>query len=318
MGTLWREYGLITVLLVVSVGGYLYLSETDEDLIGNALQSLSAHLLALVPEEGERGEALAAISMMEEKVAKGEMRPEQMERLAANIMNLRSSGASLDGPEAEMMVRMAMDDPAVLPSPASDAAQPPRPAPAPSPEDMEAAAGRVQSMFQLFDDVQKTTAVGSVEGIGTAPTMRFYAENGLTVVLDERLRSEIGSSRNVRRRQNDKRVRWQARLAESLEADQERLAAEASTLARLSASYVDSLEIDSALQLDRLALLKRLRAGGVMVPAEAESLAERTLRQIEREFEIRPGRRVSRATVGVGEASGAAVSSPPAPPRSSN
>ncbi len=288
MGTLWREYGLITVLLVFSVGGYLYLSESDEDLLGNAVQSLSAHLLALVPDEDGRNEALAAISMMEEKVANGEMRPEQMERLAANIMNLRSSGSSLDGPEAEMMVRIAMDEPAVLPSPASDAAQPPRPAAAPSPAEMEAAAGRVQSMFQLFDDVQKTQAVRAGEGIETAPSMRFYADDGLKVVLDERLRPDIGSARNVRRSQSEKRVMWQARLAESLEADKERLAAEASTLTRLSVSVMDSLDLDSARQLHRLAMLKRLRAGGVMVHAEAESLAAQTWKRIERELDGRP------------------------------
>ncbi|MFT4603874.1 MAG: hypothetical protein ACI9W4_000591 [Rhodothermales bacterium] len=306
MGTLWREYGLITVLLVFSVGGYLYLSESDEDLIGNAVQSLSAHLLALVPEEDGRIEALAALSLMEEQVTRGEMRPEQMERLAANIMNLRTSGASLDGPEAEMMVRMAMDEPELLPSPVSDAARPALAAAAPSPAEMEAAAGRVQSMFQLFDDVQKTQAVRTSAGAEAGPSMRFYADGGLTVVLDERLQREIGSATNVRRGETDKRVRWQARLAESIEADKARLMAEASGLTHMSIFALDSLDQNSSRQLDRLARFMRLRAGGVMVTAEAESLASRALQIIERELEVHVG------------ASAAAATSPPKPPRSSN
>lgn len=289
MGTLWREYGVIVVLLTVSVGGYLYLSESEEDLLGNALQSVSNHLLALVPEGQDQAEALAALSIMEDRVARGEVRPEQMELLAASIMNLRSSRTMLEPEEAEMLVMMALEDPDVLPSPGDPA---PETAPTPaSRADMAAAAGRVESMFELWQDVDRR--MGETERRPNAPPIRFYSDNGLKVVVDERLRPELEGTALLNE-DGAPTVAWQARLAESVEAESERIAAESAVLAGFLHSRLDSLDQETSQRMDKVAMLNRLRSHGVVLPARAESLAVREGREIVRRFG-------GRATVGAAE-----------------
>lgn len=279
MGTLWREYGVIAVLLTVSVGGYLYLSESEEDLLGKALQSVSNHLLALVPEGQDQGEALAALSIMEDRVARGEVRPEQMERLAASILNLRSSRTTLEPEEAEMLVMMALEDPDVLPSPSD-----PAPAAAPTPAsraDMTAAAGRVESMFELWQDVDRRR--NESEMPQTAPPIRFYADEGLRVVVDERLRSELEGTALVMD-DGTRMLAWQARLAESVEAESERIAEESAMMAGFLRSRLDSLDQETSRRMDKVAMLNRLRSHGVVLPARAESLAVREGREMVRRF----------------------------------
>ncbi|NNE71051.1 MAG: hypothetical protein HKN29_11910 [Rhodothermales bacterium] len=290
---------MIAVLLTVSIGGYLYLSQSEEDLIGTALQSVSNHLLALVPEQGEKDEAFATISLMEDRLASGEVRPEQMERLAASIMNLRSSGTTLDAGEVDMLVKMALEDPEVLPSPESS--ERPPPPPPHSRAEMVEAAGRVEAMFGLWQDVDRRTREGEAPLPPDAPPIRFYADNGLKVVVDERLRAELERAGPGER---NRMVAWQARLAESVGAESERIEGETAKLVQFFESRRDSLDAETSRQIDRLTMLNKLRSRGVVLPARAESLMVRE----ERAFFRRYGGVTASETAGAGASSSAGAS----------
>ncbi|MBO6574512.1 MAG: hypothetical protein JJ896_03775 [Rhodothermales bacterium] len=273
MSNVWREYGAIAVLLVVAIGGYLFLSRSEEDLMARALETVSDHLLALVPEQ-DRDRTLASLEEFERRAAEGEVPPEQIEWLAASVLNLSSSGSSLASEEAEMMVSLALNDSPLLPEPAVSRQAPPRPPSTPvqksRKKDLLESAGRVSEMFNVLTEVKGWSGQDST--FRDAPPVRFYSDRGLRAVVDERLRGEVERAERFDRARQESLVAWQSRLAESVEAEAERKAVMAQELGQLWAAVKDSM-IQEAAQLEKLATMRSLESRGFMFGPEMESLA---------------------------------------------
>ena len=265
MSRVWREYGVIIVLLVVAVGGYLYLTRAEEDLVDRALGHLSEHLLTLVPEGVQREETRATLAAMEEKVASGEMQPEQVERFAANVLNLASSGEPLAPDEAEMVMRLALEDPEVLPIATDGTPRTEAPAalPRPSRAEMARTVRRVERMMAFYSELQGVAPPD--DAVQNVPPVRFYADRGLRAEVDERLRARIVTP--VPDEDRDM-VAWKESLTERLMDDSERLESEA---IKMMGVVADSFHM--ATEMKSLAMMKRLASRGWVFNPRVESLA---------------------------------------------
>lgn len=260
MKSVWREYGVIGTLLVVAVGGYLYVSRNKPDMLAASLDTIGGHLLSLVPEGGGRSDVQAALDTLERRVKTGEVEPEQIERYAASVFNLGTSGEPLAPKEAEMVVRLAYSDPAVLTGPEGQAL----PAPRKNhvvvrAEDLERLASELGPMVAFYETVK-----GSADSTG--PAYRFYSDGKLHVVVDDRMRERVESDAAARPLIRDKSMSWRARFTEAAAAEKLRHMEHTEQLAHMAASWADSLDIGKTTKA--LYHISRLRSLG-FVPEES-------------------------------------------------
>jgi hypothetical protein len=267
MNSVWREYGVIGTLLVVAVGGYLLMSRQQKDVLGASLQSIGGHLLALVPDAGGRDDVQAALDTLQDRVRRGSVPPEQIERFAASVFNLGTSGDSLAAAEAEMVVRLAYSDPAALPAPRGGV--PPQPAARPhltGVAEMDRLADELAPMVAFYETINVTA-----DSMG--PAFRFYSDGKLHVVVDDRLREKIEGGEAAKVLMRDKSMSWRARFSEAAEADRQRHLEHAERLTRVAENWSDTLAIGPAAEV--LARMSRLRSMGFVTEADVDSIMAR-------------------------------------------
>jgi len=267
MKTVWREYGAIATLLVVAVGGYLYMSRNQVDLLDLSLQTIGGHLLSLVPDGSDRRNVEAALDTLRMRVDEGEVPPEQIERYAASVFNIGTSGRTLAPEEAEMVVRMAYGEQSLLPAPdGSSAAPPPRPKKATAGTELADLAETLQPMMAFFESVRPEAVADTAGG----PVVRFYSDGRLRVVIDDRLREKIEQESAAQALMQERAVSWRAHFAEAVEAERLRFEERADRLGELATVWADTLRIKPT--ATALARLQRLRSLGLVPESHVDSI----------------------------------------------
>ncbi len=70
-----REYGLIALLIAVSVGGYLLFERNKEDLLSFSLDAIGTKLVNLVDDETAKIRIAEAFKRFQQQVRDNELRP---------------------------------------------------------------------------------------------------------------------------------------------------------------------------------------------------------------------------------------------------
>lgn len=117
MKAILREYGLIAILIVISVSGYLAFNEHREELIAFSLDTVGSHLADMVDDPVARERLAVAFGTFRERVANREVAPEEVEFVTASLLNLTTSGERLGADDVDMVMHL-WEPPAVeLPKP---------------------------------------------------------------------------------------------------------------------------------------------------------------------------------------------------------
>ena len=103
-----RSYGLLIVCSLGILGGLLMYQNYKTDVLEYSLDTVGDRLLSLTPEGPSREAVVAMYSAFKERVLAREVSPDQVEHVAANILNLNNSGASVTPEQAEAMLDMPM------------------------------------------------------------------------------------------------------------------------------------------------------------------------------------------------------------------
>jgi len=207
MKSLLKEYGIIAVLIVVAVGGYLLVDRNKEDILSYSLDAVGTRLVSLVDDEESKRQIARAFDSFKRRVANDEVSSEQVELVAANILNLSTSGARITPEDAELILNLneealLADLPAPEPPDAgstmsvgrSDTApsvpepdspeRPARPAEPARPSefriDARALATRIESMVGVAEAMERTIRIDSV----ARRHVLFSPSNGLHVEID--------------------------------------------------------------------------------------------------------------------------------------
>lgn len=271
MNTVWREYGVIGVLLVVAISGYLFVSRHQEDLLALSLDAISSQLLALVPDEEGRGRVTEVLNRFKERVAAKEVDPDQVEQFAASVLNLGTAGEPLNADDAELVVRLALDENPALPLPDGitfdvNTSTPRKPARPPTADELAAVGERLQPMIAFFNSVRTELPTDTTMGV----PFRFYADQGLHVVVDDRYREQIESAVEAKALMSERAVSWRARFADATEAERDRLDSRVSRIIHLRSGGVDSVKLAGS--IENLARIRRLESLGVIAHPDLDSI----------------------------------------------
>jgi len=188
MKKVWREYGMIAVLFIVAVGGYFYVGEHKEDILSYSLDAIGDRLVQLVDDPGSKAQIADAFDRFKARVLANEVPTDQVETIAADVLNLSTNGEKLSSEEAEMVLQFSMEPlAAALPIPESDEfdgnesditpVAPERP-PAVA---LEEVGSRISALI-AFAEQAETVVTASDPGIRSH--YRFTSDDGLGVEMD--------------------------------------------------------------------------------------------------------------------------------------
>ena len=275
-----REYGLIIILIVAAMVGYLVIQGQEEDILAQSLDNIRNRLVAMVDDVASRESIAAHFDRFKDKVKQQEVSPEEVENMAANVLNLSNSGTTITPEQAEMMLDFASVAPEVAllptpePAPAEDAPTPPvavaPPAPLtppvppvpPTPRDLDALGERLETMLAFNVEVEKVMA----ERRELARHIRYRVEEGLHVDLDMAMTDEMKQRlAQEAQRLEAKRmmVVWKQNMAEEMQAERKRARRELRSVEALKKRPPRAVRVEVAVEdLESLESLKHLEAMG--------------------------------------------------------
>ncbi|QXD16993.1 hypothetical protein GQ464_008685 [Rhodocaloribacter litoris] len=231
MRNLWREYGLIVALIVVAMAAYLVYNQHRERLLASSLDLIGSRLVAMVEgSENHRGTVARLFDQFKKQVLQREVTPVQVEYVAANVLNLSSSGAKLTPEEVRLVLEPALASvPDAVPATPPAAPAPSTPSPAPSMADVGRRIGEVLAFeTRLRSLLSEDPALHEK----LAGHIQFHFDGGLRVVIDEDVPARLTRAERerflaaVRALEEGRRVRWEKHLADALQAQRARTEAE--------------------------------------------------------------------------------------------
>ena len=226
---------IIVALAAGERHGYAIMRETNSDLIHGSLDKIGARLVAMIDDVAGQETVAEQFKAFQEKVRAQEVPPEEVENIAANVLNLSNSGSTLTPEQAALMLEMAASAPeaTLLPTPAAPgdttapapplAAASPRPptAPAPpAPVDRDALAERLEAMIAFDVEVRQAMA----ERRDVARHIRYRVDEGLHIDIDAEMAEEMAQrlAGHLERLEKRKMVVWKRNMAEEIRAERER------------------------------------------------------------------------------------------------
>ncbi|MDZ7267016.1 MAG: hypothetical protein ONB48_05410 [candidate division KSB1 bacterium] len=252
MSRIARDAGFVVLLLAVAASLSWFFSKVRQAGVENYLALLGDSLFAMMPESRDKEQLKQKYDQFLADVAARKVPPEEVELVAANILNLSNTNQGLTAAQAETLLFLAklpqetgQRTPIVLApvlpaSPgaammAGDSAVPPPP-PATglaesTPEKWEAMHQRIKMMYEFNHRFK-----GELAGLAPHPEamqrfmhFRMAPDMKITVVINDSLkkallhRKQLAIARELERLEKEKRLVWQQNFRAQLQLDRERL-----------------------------------------------------------------------------------------------
>ena len=265
-----REYALIGLLIAVAVTGYVLFDSNKEDILSFSLDAIGTRLVDLVEDESAKDRIADAFDQFQIKVANNEVRPEQIEYVAANVLNLAKSNTRISPEEAEFVLAGGVfDEPASLPTPAPPTSNQGFAFEVGSADRAELGK-RLESMV-LFAD-----AVGESDTTVTHMIHFEAGDAGVHVVLDTEfgMRLDTGTFQDITQSlEASKLLKWESQLKDKRRKIFEMREAESEMLRVLyEEPSVESLSADEKVRLERLAQHAKLQSLGATSYVNVDSI----------------------------------------------
>lgn len=110
MKHLLREYGFIALLVLTGAGAYFLYESRGGELVESSLESIASRLDRMVGHAEGKDEVSDAFASFREKVERGEITSEQLDRVAANVIHMSEAGSHMTPAEAKTLLELAVLD----------------------------------------------------------------------------------------------------------------------------------------------------------------------------------------------------------------
>jgi len=107
MKSLFREYGFLALLVGMGIGVYFLYARSGGGLLESSLDSIALRLQDMVERPEDKAYVADVFESFRQKVRTHEVSPEQLERVAANVLNMSRSGSQLTPEEAKILFDIA-------------------------------------------------------------------------------------------------------------------------------------------------------------------------------------------------------------------
>ncbi|GEM_PF-1063278 len=301
----WREYGLIALLIAVSLTGYFMIGDRRADIVDYTLDMLGNRLVQLASDDASREEIAASFARFSERVERNEVSSEEIETVAANVLNLSARGAIITPQDAQLVL---FEKPSSLPSPATMDASPSGDSKPDNGKplytyqivtetgteeqlDMKVFTERLETMFKVAD-----AARGESDSIA-AHVLFSVGDEGVHVVMDSKAgdwakRPEVEALTGELTDQQ--LVKWNDSLARQQEGRNKRLADQASRITAVEnaisagrSTSQRSSDVPEDERLRRIKQIQRLGSMGAVVRLDTMELQielERVVAELKLEF----------------------------------
>jgi hypothetical protein len=293
MWEMLRKIGLIPAVLIVFAGVYFIFFYAEKgiqkDVLEFSLNLMGEKLLALVPEGANREKIKELYDGFKQRAINGLVEPEQVETVAANILNVSNRKQPISPQQAEGIIRSGM----MVPKSSSFARAPVKPGPEapskapghPHPEKWEIAGERVKVMFEFNERMQQALKEHTAKMAELAKQMRYQAKDGLNLVADTKLRTAMDDkefanlAKEFEHLEQEKLLAWQENLSEELAKEKEKRQAELAALQE-SLEQLKSQHISETLeQLESLKSLEHLEYIPAINADSIHKMVEKHLRK---------------------------------------
>ena len=280
----FRKVGLVLAALIISVAVYLTFyaeEEVKQNVLEYSLDLMGEKLLALVPDGTKKNKLTELYQDFKERATKGNVAPQQIESMAANILNTGNTETALTPQQAEGILRSAM----LAPTPISEllyielgSGEPPQLARAPKPERLQFVGKRVKTMFELNEKIYIAIKKNRVKYHEKARQIHYRVKDGLNIIMDVSLRSHLDEeefknlAEQLKALEQDRVLKWEKDLSVALEKE----------MAALQ-NFLDELKEQKSFEilkeLESLKSLEHLKHIPVIDPDSIRKVVEKSLRE---------------------------------------
>ena len=280
----FRKIGFVLAALVISVAVYLTFyaeEEVKQSVLEYSLDLMGEKLLALVPDGTEKNKLNELYQSFKERATKGNVAPQQIESMAANILNTSNAETELTPQQAEGILRSAM----LAPTPMSElpyielgSGETPQLASVSKPEILQFVGKRVKTMFELNEKVYIAIKTNALKHHEKARQIHYRVTNGLNIIMDVSLRSHLEEeefknlAEQLKALEQDRVLKWEKDLSVALEKE----------MAALQ-NFLDELKEQKSFEilkeLESLKSLEHLKHIPVIDPDSIRKVVEMSLRE---------------------------------------
>ena len=287
----FRKIGFVLAALVISVAVYLTFyaeEEVKQSVLEYSLDLMGEKLLGLVPEGTEKNRLNELYQGFKERATKGDVASQQIETMAANILNTSNTETELTPQQAEGILRSAMLAPAPiseLPYVELGSDETPQIANVPEPKRLQIVGNRVKTMFELNEKVYVAIRTNALKHHEKARQIHYRVKDGLNIVMDLNLRSHLDEEefKNLVEQLKDleqKRVlKWEKDLSVEIEKEMAETKKELAALQESLDELQEQRSFEILKELESLKSLEHLKHIPVIDPDSIRKVVEKSLRE---------------------------------------
>jgi len=287
----FRKIGFVLAAIVISVAIYLTFyaeEEVKQSVLEYSLDLMGEKLLALVPDGTEKNKLTELYQDFKERATKGDVAPQQIESMAANILNTGNTETALTPQQAEGILRSAM----LAPTPISEllyielgSGEPPQLASLSKPERLQFVGKRVKTMFELNEKVYIAIKKNTLKYHEKARQIHYRVKDGLNIIMDVSLRSHLDEeefknlAEQLKALEQDRVLKWEKDLSVELEKEMAETKKELAALQNFLDELKEQKSFEILKELESLKSLEHLKHIPVIDPDSIRKVVEKSLRE---------------------------------------
>ena len=256
----------------------------QQDVLEFSLNLMGEELLAMVPVDVGREKLSELYDDFKQRAINGLIEPEQVEAVAANILNVRNTEESITPQQAEGILQSGMMAPTAIaqvePAPTAQAKAPEHSLP----ERWKSTGERVKIMFAFNEQMQEAVKEHAATSTEMPRQIHYEAKDGLNLVVDTRLKTLMDEkkimslTKELEHLEHLELLTWQENLSEKLAKEQEKMKIELDNLQE-SLEELKLQHLSEKLEhLESLKSLEHLEYIPVMSADSIRKVAEKSLR----------------------------------------
>ena len=205
-----RDYGLILSLgILIAAGSYWFVKELPTDRMEYYVDILGNRLVELVPKPSEKEQLSTKYNQLKEMVKEKEVHPEDLEKMAAAIINLSNSQDTLSLSEAESLLELA--------TAREDSVMEKHRAPAEIqrlPEKWDNLHARLDAIYKLDQKLKEEPVANALP----APK-KYRVDSKLNIIIDSSERQRLENEAFIRKLEQEKQLVWMYDMVKNLKID---------------------------------------------------------------------------------------------------